>query len=37
MRDQLRDRRRVKRYGTWPTCVAHSSVSTYGEGIELSG
>jgi hypothetical protein len=33
----VRDRRRVNRYGTWPACVARSSVSTYGEGIELSG
>jgi hypothetical protein len=37
MRDQLQDGPRVSRYGTWPACFAPSSVSTYGEGIELSG
>jgi hypothetical protein len=37
MRDQLRDGPRVRRYGTWQVCVARLSVSTYGEGIELSG
>jgi hypothetical protein len=33
----VRDGPRVKRYGTWQTCVARARLSTYGEGIELSG